>query len=52
MPDNDDYGFFVQLDEDVKGVATYTGINFESGVLREEMPRSGLHHFAAAQGGL
>jgi hypothetical protein len=53
MPDNDDYGFFVQLYEDVEGVATYTGINFESGVLGEEVPRSGeLHYFAVAQGGL
>src|SRR5260370_10307645 len=41
MPDNDDYGFFVQLYEDVEGVATYTGIIFESGVLGEEVPRAG-----------
>jgi hypothetical protein len=41
MPGNDDYSFFVQLYEDVEGVATYTGIIFESGVLGEEVPRSG-----------
>ena len=41
MPDNDDYGFFVQLYEDVEGVPTYTGIIFESGVLGEEVPRAG-----------
>jgi hypothetical protein len=41
IPDNDDYGFFVQLYEDVEGVTTCTGINFESGVLGEEVPRSG-----------
>jgi hypothetical protein len=59
MPDNDDYGFFVQLYEDVEGVATYTGINFESGVLGEEVhciisplrkadfdPRNPGNHFA------
>jgi hypothetical protein len=41
MPDIDDYGFFVQLYEDVEGVVTYTGIIFESGVLGEEVPRAG-----------
>jgi hypothetical protein len=41
MPDNDDYGFFIQLYEDVEGVPTYTGIIFESGALGEEVPRSG-----------
>jgi hypothetical protein len=30
MPGDDDYGFFVQLYEDVDGVPTYTGIIFES----------------------
>ena len=41
MPDNSDCGFFVQLYEDVEGVAIYTGIVFESGVLGEEVPRVG-----------
>jgi hypothetical protein len=41
MPANEGYGFFVQLYEDVEGVATYTGIIFESGVLGEEVARSG-----------
>ena len=41
MADDDDYGFFVQLYEEVDGQPTYTGIVFESGVLGEEVPRAG-----------
>jgi hypothetical protein len=41
MPGDDDYGFFVQLYEDVEGVPTYTGVVFASQVLGEEVPRSG-----------